>query len=114
VEEGAADERSAVRLNGRPSISAGVIRQATANPLELSKGVRELLPRLQQDLPDDVKVDIASDNSVFIDRAVKSVYATIAEAIVLVALVIFVFLRTMRASIIPIVTIPVSLIGSFG
>ncbi|MBS0303266.1 MAG: efflux RND transporter permease subunit, partial [Proteobacteria bacterium] len=68
VEEGAADERSAVRLNGRPSISAGVIRQATANPLELSRGVQAMLPRLQQDLPPDVKIDIANDNSVFIDR----------------------------------------------
>ena len=113
VEEGAADERSAVRINGKSSISAGVIRQATANPLELSKGVRDMLPRLQDDLPPDVQIDIANDNSVFIDRAVKSVYTTIAEAIVLVALVIFVFLRTVRASIIPIVTIPVALIGSF-
>ena len=113
VEEGAADERSAVRLNGRPAISAGVIRQTTANPLELSKGVRDMLPRLQEDMPPDVKIDIANDNSVFIDRAVKSVYQTIVEAIALVALVIFVFLRTGRASIIPIVTIPVSLIGAF-
>ena len=113
VEEGAADERSAVRLNGLSAISAGVIRQTTANPLELSKGVRAMLPRLQEDLPPDVKIDIANDNSVFIDRAVKSVYTTIAEAVALVALVIFVFLRTVRASIIPIVTIPVSLIGSF-
>ncbi|MBP7537600.1 MAG: efflux RND transporter permease subunit, partial [Ottowia sp.] len=104
VEEGAADERSAVRLNGRSAISAGVIRQTTANPLELSKGVRAMLPRLQEDLPPDVKIDIANDNSVFIDRAVKSVYTTIAEAVALVALVIFVFLRTVRASIIPIVT----------
>jgi len=113
VEEGAADERSAVRLNGRSAISAGVIRQTTANPLLLSRGVRDMLPRLQEDLPSDVKIDIANDNSVFIDRAVSSVYTTITEAIVLVALVIFVFLRTVRASIIPIVTIPVSLIGAF-
>ena len=113
AEEGAADERSAVRLNGVLAVSAGIIRQATANPLELSKGVREMLPQVQQDLPSDVKVDIANDNSVFIDRAVKSVYRTIVEAVLLVALVIFLFLRTVRASIIPIVTIPVSLIGSF-
>ena len=113
VEEGAADERSAVRLNGRSAISAGVIRQTTANPLLLSRGVRDMLPRLQEDLPSDVKIDIANDNSVFIDRAVSSVYTTITEAIVLVALVIFVFLRTVRASIIPIVTIPVSLVGAF-
>ncbi len=113
VEEGAADERSRVRLNGRNAISAGVIRQATANPLELSQGVRDMIPRLQQDLPPDVGIDIANDNSAFIDRSVKNVYRTIAEAVILVALVIFVFLRTLRASIIPIVTIPVSLIGTF-
>jgi len=58
-------------------------------------------------------IDVANDNSVFIDRSVKNVYRTIAEAVLLVALVIFVFLRTLRASIIPIVTIPVSLVGSF-
>lgn len=113
VQEGAADERSAVRLNGRPAISAGVIRQATANPLVLSQGVREMIPKLKADLPPDVNIEIANDNSLFIDRSVKSVYTTIAEAIVLVALVIFVFLRTVRASIIPMVTIPVSLIGTF-
>jgi multidrug efflux pump len=113
VEEGAASDRSRVRLNGREAISVGVIRQATANPLELSQGVRAMLPTLKADLPPDIGIDIANDNSLFIDRSIKSVYATIAEAVVLVALVIFVFLRTFRASIIPIVTIPVSLVGSF-
>ena len=113
VQEGAADERTAVRLNGRPAVAVGVIRQATANPLDLSKGVRDVLPKLRADLPPDMLVDIANDNSVFIDRSVRNVYRTIIEAVILVALVIFVFLRTMRASIIPIVTIPVSLIGTF-
>ena len=113
VEEGAADERTAVRLNGRPAVAVGVIRQATANPLDLSKGVRDVLPKLRADLPADLRVEIANDNSVFIARSVKNVYRTIVEAVLLVALVIFVFLRTMRASIIPIVTIPVSLVGTF-
>jgi len=113
VEEGAADERSGVRLNGRAAIGAGVIRQATANPLDLSQGVRNMIPQLKADLPPEVNIDIANDNSVFIDRSVRNVYQTIAEAVALVALVIFVFLRTFRASIIPIITIPVSLIGTF-
>jgi len=113
VVQGAQDERTSVRLNGRDSISVGVIRQATANPLELSAGVRALLDKVQTDLPPGISVDIANDNSVFIDRSIKAVYTTILEAVVLVALVIFVFLRTLRASIIPLVTIPVSLIGSF-
>ena len=113
IKEDAANDRSAVRLNGRPAISAGVIRQATANPLELSKGVREMIPRLKADLPGDMAIEVANDNSVFIDRSIKNVFQTILEAVVFVALVIFVFLRTIRASIIPIITIPVSLIGAF-
>jgi multidrug efflux pump len=113
VVQGPQDERTSVRLNGRDSVSLGVIRQATANPLELSAGVRQLLEKVRQDLPPGVNVEIANDNSVFIDRSIKAVYTTIAEAVVLVALVIFVFLRTLRASIIPLVTIPVSLIGTF-
>ncbi|MFZ2295273.1 MAG: efflux RND transporter permease subunit, partial [Polaromonas sp.] len=113
VEEGAADDRSVVRLNGRSAVAVGIIRQATANPLDLSRGVQEAFPKLKADLPPDMLIDIANDNSVFIDRSVKNVYRTIFEAILLVALVIFVFLRTLRASIIPIITIPVSLIGTF-
>ncbi len=113
IEMAAASERSSVRLNGQRSVSLGVIRQATANPLEVAAGVRDFLPRLQQELPDGVTVQVANDNSVFIDRSVKAVYTTIAEAVVLVALVVFVFLRTLRASIIPLITIPVCLIGAF-
>jgi multidrug efflux pump len=113
IEQAAASERSSVRLNGVSSVSLGVIRQATANPLEISAGVREMMPKLQQDLPQGVKVQIANDNSLFIDRSVKSVYRTITEAVILVALVVFVFLRHLRAAVIPLVTIPVSLIGTF-
>jgi len=113
VVQGPQDERTSVRLNGRDTVSLGVIRQATANPLDLSASVRSLLDKVREDLPPGVNVDIANDNSVFIDRSIKAVYVTIAEAVVLVTLVIFVFLRTVRASIIPLVTIPVSLIGAF-
>ncbi len=113
IEQAPANERSIVRLNGSPAVSAGVIRNATANPLQISAGVREAMPRIQQDLPPGLTFVVANDNSVFIDRSIKSVYKTTAEAVVLVALVVFLFLRTLRASIIPLVTIPVSLIGVF-
>ncbi len=113
VEEAAASERTRVKLNGVPSISTGIIRNATANPLEVADGVRAVMPQIERDLPPGLKVMQANDNSVFIDRSIKSVYRTVAEASALVALVVFVFLRTLRASIIPLVTIPVSLIGSF-
>ncbi|MDZ7920616.1 efflux RND transporter permease subunit [Rhodoferax sp.] len=113
VAQGPAEERSSVRLNGKDAIGVGVIRQATANPLDLSAGVRALMDKIQKDLPPGVVVEVANDNSVFIDRSIKAVYQTIVEASVLVALVIFVFLRTLRAAIIPLVTIPVALIGTF-
>ena len=113
VAVGPQDERTSVRLNGRDTVSLGVIRQATANPLDLSASVRGLLEKVREDLPPGVTVDIANDNSVFIDRSIKAVYVTIIEAVVLVTLVIVVFLRTARASIIPLIAIPVSLIGAF-
>ena len=113
VEQGAQSERTSTRLNGRDAITLGVIRNATANPLDLSAAIRAMIPRIKENLPPGIEIEIANDNSVFIDRSIKAVYQTIAEAMVLVALVIFVFLRTFRASIIPLVTIPVSLIGTF-
>jgi len=113
VEEGAASERTRVRLNGVPSISTGIIRNATANPIDVANGVRAVMPQIQRDLPASVTVVQANDLSVFIDRSIKAVYTTLIEAVVLVALVVFVFLRTLRASFIPLVTIPVSLIGAF-
>ena len=113
VSEGALSERTRVRLNGVPSVSTGIIRNATANPLEVADGVRAIMPLIQRDLPPSVTVVQANDLSVFIDRSIQAVYRTVAEAVVLVALVVFVFLRTLRASVIPLVTIPVSLIGSF-
>ncbi len=113
VEQGPQAERTATRLNGKEAITLGVIRNATANPLDLSAAVRSMIPKIKENLPPGVEIEVANDNSVFIDRSIKAVYQTIVEAAILVALVIFVFLRTLRASIIPLVTIPVCLIGTF-
>ncbi|MFO1323132.1 MAG: efflux RND transporter permease subunit [Burkholderiales bacterium] len=111
---GALDDRTISRYNGKPSLNIGVIKQAVANPLELSQGVRAEVEKINQNLPSGMKLVVAYDTSVFIDRSISSVFETIVEAIVLVVLVIFFFLRSLRATIIPIVTIPVSLIGAFG
>ena len=113
VEQGPLSERTSTRLNGREAITLGVIRNATANPLDLSAAVRQMIPKIKENLPPGIEIEVANDNSVFIDRSIKAVYQTIIEAMVLVALVIFLFLRTLRASIIPLVTIPVCLIGTF-
>ena len=111
---GAIDERTISRYNGQPSLNIGVIKQAVANPLELSKAVRAEVEKINPNLPSGMQLVIAYDTSVFIDRSIKSVFTTITEAVALVVLVIFFFLRSLRATIIPIVTIPVSLIGAFG
>ncbi len=113
VQEAPVEERSFVRLNGRDAVGVGVVKQSTANPLELSRGVIGLLDKLRRDLPPGVQIEVANDNSVFIDQSIQAVFKTVVEAVLLVALVIFVFLRTLRASLIPLVTIPVALIGTF-
>lgn len=113
ITQGAEDERRDARYNGVPSITVGIIKQAVANPLDVSKEVRAILPRVNESLPPGLTVEIGNDTSVFIERSIHAVFVTIGEAIALVVLVIFFFLRSFRASIIPIVTIPVSLIGSF-
>ena len=113
VEIGAKDVRQIARFNSKSAVAIGVVKQSTANPLDVSQGVRETLPKIIDSLPQGMRVDIAYDSSVFIDRSIDSVYTTIVEAIVLVILVIFLFLRSARATMIPLVTIPVSLVGSF-
>ncbi len=111
---GAVDERTVSRFKGKPSLNIGVVKQAVANPLELSKAVRAEVEKINPQLPAGMKLIVAYDTSVFIERSIGSVFETIVEAIVLVVLVIFFFLRSLRATLIPIVTIPVSLIGAFG
>ncbi|WP_353140156.1 efflux RND transporter permease subunit [Limnohabitans sp.] len=113
VEQGPQAERTATRFNGKDAITLGVIRNATANPLDLSAAVRNMIPKIKENLPPGVEIEVANDNSIFIEQSIKAVYQTIVEAAILVALVIFLFLRTFRASIIPLVTIPVCLIGTF-
>ncbi|WP_305042249.1 efflux RND transporter permease subunit [Geoalkalibacter sp.] len=114
VELGARSERTVVRFKGQPAVALGVVRQATANPLDISQGVREMLPRIEEALPAGMRVEVAYDSSIFIDRSIKNVFTTIAEAVVLVILVIYFFLRSVRSTLVPLVTIPVSLIGAFG
>ncbi|HEU4476685.1 MAG TPA: efflux RND transporter permease subunit [Methyloceanibacter sp.] len=113
AELGALDERRIVRFNGQPAIALGVVKQATANPLEVSEAVRQVLPSITASLPAGMQARVAHDKSVFIAESIKNVYRTIGEAIVLVILIIFLFLRSVRATLIPLVTIPVSLIGAF-
>lgn len=108
-----AEERVLARFNGQNSLNIGVTKQSTANPLSLSKAVRAEIEKINETLPGNMKLLVSYDSSIFIQRSIDSVYTTIAEATLLVVLVIFFFLRSVRASLIPIVTIPISLIGAF-
>ncbi len=112
VEVGPLDERVITRYVGNPAVTLGVIKQAVANPLELSKAVRKEIADINASLK-DMKIEIIYDSSLFIEQSIKAVFRTIVEAIVLVALVIFLFLRNLRATMIPLITIPVSLVGAF-
>jgi multidrug efflux pump len=113
AEIAAADERVVARFNGQPAVALGIIKQATANPLDVSAAVQEAFPAVRELLPEGMRVDVGYDSSVFIDRAIRNVFKVIAEAVLFVLVVIFLFLRSFRATLIPLVTIPVSLIGAF-
>jgi multidrug efflux pump len=113
VKIAAAEERGFQRFMGKTAVGFGVIRQSTGNPLDLSNAVKKALPEIQQTLPKGMTIALNYDSSVFIAQSIKAVFTTIGEAVLLVALVIFFFLRSLRATIIPLVTIPVSLIGAF-
>ncbi len=112
VEVAPLDERVITRYMGTPSVTMGVIKQAVANPLELSQAVRKEIAGINASLK-DMRIEVVYDSSLFIEQSIKSVFRTIVEAVLLVALVIFLFLRNLRATLIPLVTIPVSLVGAF-
>jgi len=113
AEIGAEDERNIVRVNGRAAVGLGIVKQSTANTLEVARAIKAEVPRLQATLPEGMQLKVAFDSSIFIEKSIDAVYTTMIEAMVLVVGVIFLFLRNWRATLIPFVTIPVSLIGAF-
>ncbi|WP_447978282.1 efflux RND transporter permease subunit [Candidatus Nitrospira bockiana] len=113
AEIGAEDDRKLVRLNGVPTVSIGVVKQSKANALAVARAVKAAFAELQPTIPDGMQLKIASDNSRYIERAIDEVYVAMAIALVLVVLVIFLFLGSARATLIPAVAIPASIIGAF-
>ena len=101
------------RYNGKNSIAVGLIKQSKANILDLSKDVIASLDKIRKTIPPGIIVDVAYDGSIPVNASIKSVYYTIAEALILVVIVTYLFLASARLTIIPFVTIPVSLIGTF-
>lgn len=113
VEIGPEDERTIARYNGDPAIGLGIVKQQKASTLEVAEQVRNSLPELQKLLPDGMKLDVAYDSSTYIAQSIREVTETIFIAVGLVILVILVFLKSLRATLIPAIAIPISIIGTF-
>ncbi|WP_438483565.1 efflux RND transporter permease subunit [Oleiharenicola lentus] len=113
VELGAEEYRSETYFKGLPTVAVQVLRQSQSSLLDVANGVKAVLPLIRADMPEGMNVNIGSDTSVFVERSVREVYHTLYEAAILVVLMIFLFLRDWRATLVPLVAIPVSIIGTF-
>jgi HAE1 family hydrophobic/amphiphilic exporter-1 len=110
----AEDENDTIlRYNGKRSIAVGLIKQSKSNIIDLSKEALVELKKIKNNLPLSIKVDIAYDGATPVNASINSVFKTIMEALILVVLVTYLFLSSARITIIPLVTIPISLIGTF-
>ena len=113
VQMGVESDIGRLRAAGRTAIGMGVIRQSKANTVAVSDGVRAELDKIRETLPPEVSISESYDESIFIRASIKEVLVTLAISVSLVILVIFLFLRSWRATLIPAVTIPVAVIGAF-
>ena len=109
----AQDLKSYMKMNGVPMVGVVVIPQPGANHIEIADAVYERMASMQKDLPDDVKYSYGFDNTKFIRASINEVESTVYEAFILVIIIIFLFLRDWRVTLVPCVVIPVSLIGAF-
>lgn len=113
VERGTTEDRNMFRGNGVPMVGLGIVKQSTANTVDVAQNAKDLAERLNQTLPEGMVIARSFDSSVFISASIREVYTTLAIAVGLVTLVIFLFLGSIRATIIPAITVPISLVASF-
>jgi len=113
VERGTEEDRTLFRGNGVNQVGIGITKQSTANTIDVARGVKAERDVINALLPDGMKLEDSSDNSIFIERAIHEVYVTLAIAIALVVLVIYLFLGSVRAMLVPAIAVPVSIIATF-
>lgn len=113
VELGVEEEKTVARYNSRPAVGLGIVKQSEANALEVAERVKEEVARITPSLPQGISVSTAYDSSTFVRQAVTEVGETIFIAFALVLLIMLAFLRNLRATLIPLIAVPVSLIGTF-
>jgi HAE1 family hydrophobic/amphiphilic exporter-1 len=109
---GPASGETVLRANGQLGLGIGIIRQATSNTLEISTAVRQAVDELNETLPEDITIAVTSDDAIFISGSIEEVIKSLGFAMGIVVAVIFVFLRDVRATLIPTITLPVALIGT--
>lgn len=113
VELASSERRAYFRSNGEPNVGLGIVKTSTANSLDVALAARAEAERIQASLPKGTRIFVAFDSTVFIESAVERVWSTLFEAIALVLIVIWLFLGSARAALIPAVTVPVCLIAAF-
>ena len=113
VERGTEEDRTFFRGNGVAMVGMGIIKQSTANTIDVARGAKAEKLRLNPTLPEGMEIKESYDTSVFVEGAIREVYITLLIAIGMVILVIYLFLGSVRATIVPAVTVPVSIIASF-
>ncbi len=113
IELASSERRAYYRSNGEPNIGLGIVKTSTANALDVAREARAEADRISSTLPEGTRIFVAFDNTTFIEAAVDRVYATLLEAMLLVLAVIWLFLGSFRAALIPAVTVPVCLIAAF-
>lgn len=111
VEPGVADDTTVARSDGRSAVGMGVLRQSQANTLEISNAVRAEIDRLGPTLPEGMEIIVGSDDALFVGASIREVLTALLISLGLVVAVILVFLRSLRATLVPVVAIPVSLVG---
>lgn len=114
VELAAASTETSAIMNGKPAVFLGLQSTPTGNPLIIVKGIKQFLPEIEKTLPPGVHVELAYETARFIDASIDEVIKTFVEALLIVVVVIFLCLGSLRSVIIPIVTIPLSLLGAMG
>ena len=113
AEEGVEDYRTTARAKGKPCIFLGIVKQAKANTVSVAHAIKDEMEAIRPSLPEGCNIWVGFDSSIFVEKSINEVWETLAIAFGLVVLIIFVFLRSFRATIIPAVAIPVSIVGTF-
>jgi multidrug efflux pump len=113
VEEGPENPYSIYRFNGDTGVGLGIVRQSGANTLAVAQAAKDVMADIEKDLPEGIQINMGNDSTQFINQAIRSVYTTLFEAAVLVTIVVFLFLGSVRATVVPMITVPICLLATF-